>query len=133
VGGNGALKVDSVESVSTNGLANNTFENGFKYVFNITAPTNQPWIAMKFADWTGQSAGQTISASGNIRISSLQASTTDPILVTYANTYTTPWMNIVGDLDANTPGRQIKILVETKVPVNTPNGSYSTTYGVRTQ
>lgn len=127
------LKVDSIETLNNSGLANNTFDNGFRYMFNITMPANEPNLSMKFADWVGSGVAATIPAATNMRISSPQASSTAPILVNYSNTYTTPWLFMTGDLDSAAPGRQVKVLVEIKIPTNSANGSYSTAYGVRSQ
>jgi hypothetical protein len=130
----GVLAVTSIEPQNTNGVADNTFQNGFRYIFNITVPTNEVNFAMKFSDWMNTSAASaTIPAASNIRISSAQASSTDPVVVSAANTYTSPLLTIIGDLDPVAIGRQIKVLIETKIPISTLNGSYTTTYGIRTQ
>jgi hypothetical protein len=128
----GVLKVDSIETVSNNAVADNTFQNGLRYVFNITVPTDEPAFAMRFQDWANTSSPGSIPVANNIQISTAQASSTSPVLLTGANVYSTPMM-IVGDLDTNMPGRQIKVLVKTKIPTGTPNGNYTTNYGVRTQ
>jgi hypothetical protein len=49
--GNGALHVDSIMVVKASSSANGTYEDGWKYVFRITDPTNEPKLAMKFANW----------------------------------------------------------------------------------
>jgi len=46
-----------------------------------------------------------------------------------ANTYPTSII-LDDDLSANTAGRQIDVVVETRVPSGTPGGSYGTSYGV---
>lgn len=131
--GYGSLKVDSIESLSNSGIANDTFENGFKYIFNITAPTGERALYMKFSDWNTQNSSGKILAANNIRISSPQATSTLPIIITAANIYTAQPLIINSDLDPNLPGNQIKVLVETKIPLKTMNGSYTATYGVKTQ
>ncbi len=133
VGPDGTLAVTSVDAIDTTATADNTYENGWKYVFHITMPSSEPHLAMKFADWiNGSNASSTIPAGGNMRLSSAQsdnASTTIPI--TAANTYSTPDFNMTGDLDPVAPGRQVQVTVEVKIPVGTANGSYTTNYGVR--
>jgi len=91
-------------------------------------PTCETHVAMKFADWTG--AG-TILAGGNMRISSAQADNGGATIdVLAADTYTTPTLNMNADLSA-AAGVQVDVLVEVKMPIGTPNGSYSTTYGIQ--
>ena len=57
IGGNvipgvGTLHVDSVTMTKTTSTADGTFDGGWKYVFNITAPSNEPKLSMEFANWT---------------------------------------------------------------------------------
>lgn len=132
-GGNGALAVTSVETTDTDGKADGTFANGWKYTFNITLPTNESHLAMKFSDWTTNPALNTILAANDMRISSAQANNAGAtILVTAANTYTTPTLNMTTDLDPIMDGIQVKVLVEVKIPIGSSNGAYSTNYGVNT-
>lgn len=127
---NGVLKVDSITVVKSDSTADGTWEGGWKYVFHITDPNNEPKIAMKFADWI--SGTNTIPVANNMRISSLQADNGGvPIVLTAANTYSTPPLNMVTDLNAGMAGRQVDVTVEVKIPVGTAAGSYSTTYGVQ--
>ncbi len=89
---------------------------------------------MKFADWMSTTGSTTIAAANNMRISSAQADNGNAtIMITAANTYTTPALNMTGDLDAIAAGKQVQVSVEVAVPSTTVNGSYSTSYGVRTE
>jgi hypothetical protein len=134
VGGQGVLKVDSVETVKDTATADGTFGNGWKYVFHITVPTDETNLAMKFADWARTGGGGTIPAANNIRISSAQADNGGAtILITAANTYSTPDLHMVTDLDAGTDGLQTQVTVEVAIPSGTPSGAYTTSYGVRTE
>lgn len=126
------LHVDSVDAIKVTATADNSYENGWKYVFHITTPTNEPRLAMKFGDWFNSTASSTIAAGGNMRISSAQASSTSPITITSANTYSSPFLNMVTDLDSSRAGRQVDVTVEVKIPVGSANGTYTTTYGVQT-
>lgn len=131
-GGTGALAVTSVTAVDTSGSADNTYENGWEYTFNITLPSDESNLAMKFSDWT--SGSSTMAVANNIRISSAQADNGGaPITVTAVNTYTMPDLNMTVDLDPMTAGIQVQVTVEVKIPVGTTNGSYTTSYGVRSQ
>jgi len=130
--GDGVLEVTSIEMVKTSATANGTFADGWKYVFHITAPTSEPNLAMKFDDWLRTGGGGTIPVANNMRISSMQADNGGAtILLTAADTYSTPDLHMTGDLDPTMDGRQVQITVEVAVPAGTPNGSYTTSYGVQ--
>ncbi len=131
--GSTPLAVTSVTTVKGNATADGTFANGWKYVFNITVPTNETHLAMKFANWLNNpNQSQTIQVANNMRISSAQADNNNAtVMVTAANTYTSPALHMTGDLDANTPGMQVQVTVEVAIPSGTANGSYTTSYGVQ--
>lgn len=132
VGDDGVLEVTSIEAIDTTATANGTFADGWEYIFNITAPTSEENLSMKFSDWLKTGGGATIPVANNMRISSLQANNGGAtILLTAANTYSTPDLIMVGDLDPVMIGRQVEITVEVAVPNGTPNGAYTTTYGVQ--
>lgn len=129
----GTLAVTSVTTVNSAATANGTFESGWKYLFHITVPTNETNLAMKFADWFNSAASSTIAAANNIRISSAQADNANAtVLITAANTYSSPALHMTGDLNAGMAGMQVDVLVEAAVPSDSVNGSYTTSYGVRT-
>ncbi len=132
VGDQGTLAVTSIDAVDTSATADNSYENGWKYVFHITVPTDESNIAMKFSDWT---AGlNTIPAGNNMRISSAQADNGGAtITVLAADTYTIPNLHMTTDLNPALAGIQVEVSVEVKVPVGTPNASYSTNYGVKSE
>lgn len=121
--------IDMVRSFAT---ADNTFDNGWKWTFHVTAPTAETAFKMKFADFV--SGANSISAATNIRFYSAQSSnatsSASAITVSAANTYSTE-MTLISDLSAGTAGRQIDITVEARVPVTTTGGSYSTSYGIQ--
>ncbi len=134
ISGNGVLAVTSIETVDGQAVANGTFEDGWKYVFNITVPSDETDLSMKFADWVRNGGSETIPVAGNIRISSAQANNAGAtVLITAPNTYSSPALVMTGDLDPATSGMQIKVVVEVKIPAGTANGSYTTSYGVRTE
>ncbi|MBP9710722.1 MAG: hypothetical protein KBD50_00435 [Candidatus Pacebacteria bacterium] len=129
----GDLEVTSVEAKKTTATANGQFTDGWQYVFNITVPTDEPNLAMKFANWVDENnAAHTIPVANNMRISSAQASASSTVLLTAANTYSSPDLHMTGDLDPTEEGLQVKVLVEVAIPTSTFNGNYSTNYGVRT-
>ena len=130
-GDQGTLAVTSIDAVDTSATADNSYENGWEYLFHITVPTNEPGIAMKFTDWT--SGANTIPVANNMRISSAQASSTSTVTILAADTYTIPDLNMITDLNPSMPGIQVQVKVEVKIPVGTSNASYTTNYGVRSQ
>ena len=137
-----SLQVTQITTVAnSNGttgtaLANDTYEDGFAWVFHITAPSNEDTIQLKFSDFT---SGLNSLAATNIRYCSNQAQSGSKCsdssegsyqVITTANEYATGIFFNDNDLDLATPGRQVEIRVEMKVPETTVAGSYSGSYGV---
>jgi hypothetical protein len=131
--GVGVLAVTSITPVQTTATADNTYADGWSYLFNITVPTNEPNLSMDFGDWLNSSASSTLPAAGDMQISSAQANNNGAVIpITAANVYSTPALDMTGDLDSGTAGLQTQVLVQVKIPLNTVNGSYLTNYGVQT-
>ena len=131
--GTGELAVTSIDVLDSSAVANGNFEDGWKYAFNITVPTDETDLAMKFADWTKTGdAAEIIPAANNIRISSVQADSDSTVMITAADTYSSPALHMNEDLDPSTPGLQVRVIVEVRVPSGTESGSYTTSYGVLT-
>ncbi len=131
--GAGTLAVTSVEMTDSSAVADGTFTNGWKYTFNITVPTNETHLSMKFDNWLRTGGGGTIPVANNMRISSPQANNAGAtVLLLAANTYSVPTLDMTTDLDPLMEGIQVKVLVEVSVPVGTVNGAYTTNYGVQT-
>ena len=127
------LGVTQISAVRTFATADNTFNSGWKWVFDVTVPANETIVTMKFADWTG--AAGTIPATSNIRFYSAQFSNASDeahaITISAANTYSDPAnLNTMADLNVSRVGRQIQITVEARVPADSAGGSYSTSYGI---
>jgi len=133
VSGNGVLNVDSITVNKSTSTADGTFADGWQYVFNITAPTDEPHLSMSFADWVNTAnASSVIPAANDIEISSPQADNAGAeILLTAANSYSAP-LNMVTDLDPTVSGRQVQVTVNVAIPVGTATGAYTTSYGVQT-
>ncbi len=126
------LEVTSIEMIDTTATANGSFASGWEYVFHITAPMSEADLSMKFDNWLRTGGAGTIPVANNMRISSLQADNAGAtVLLTGANTYATPYLTMVQDLNPGLAGRQVQITVEVAVPNGTPNGSYTTAYGVQ--
>lgn len=126
------LEVTSIQMIDTTAIANGSFNDGWEYIFHITAPMDEDELAMKFDNWLRTGGGGTIPVANNMRISSDQADNGGAtILLTAADVYSTPTLTMVGDLDPVMAGRQVQITVEVAVPNGTPNGAYTTSYGVQ--
>lgn len=132
-GEDGELAVTSIEAEDTTAVANGTFADGWKYRFHITLPSDESDLAMKFENWIHTNGSSTIPVANNMRISSAQASSTGPVVLSAANTYSSPSLAMITDLDPEEDGMQVEVLVEVAVPAGTLNGSYSTNYGVRSE
>lgn len=133
IGGNAPLMVTSVIPVDTSAIADGTFENGWKFLFNITVPYNEQDIGMRFADWVRTNGFGTIPVANRIRISSNQSANNSWSLIPGSNMYSVPPLHLIGDLDQSRPGRQVQIAVEAAIAPGTQNGAYTTSYGVRSQ
>lgn len=121
------LHVDSITPVKTSAIADNTFANGWSWTMRLTVPDNEDAFRMAFSQWSG-SAGT--FAAGNVRIYSAQssnASTTSSALMSPDANYS-GWMYLTGDAAASTPGRQIDVTIEVRIPLGTPAGSYTTNF-----
>ncbi len=129
----GELMVTSIDALKTTAIANGQFADGWRYLFNITVPTDETDLAMKFSDWTQSGTDHILPVAGNMRISSDQASDSNLVVtLNAADTYSTPELIMTGDLNEDEDGLQVQVLVEVAVPSDTFNGTYSTNYGVRT-
>ena len=125
------LEVTNISAIKTFATADDTYPNGWSWIFYITVPTIETEFAMKFADFI--SGANTIAATDNIRYytpqSSEAADDTDAVTITGADTYPGA-ITLDSDLDDGEPGRQIAVTVEMKVPAGSAGGSYSAQYGV---
>jgi hypothetical protein len=128
----GELAVNSIETIDGNAIANGDFDDGWKYVFHLTIPTDETNVAMKFSNWLQNGGSGVIPVANNMRISSAQADNGGAtITLTAADTYSAPELHMTGDLNPLMDGLQVDVTVEVAIPSGTPNGSYTTNYGVR--
>ncbi|WKZ27130.1 MAG: Ig-like domain-containing protein [Candidatus Paceibacterota bacterium] len=132
--GAAALEVTNISSDPSRAfaIANDSYTNGWQWFFDVTIPTSEASVSMKFSDFV--SGTNTIAAASNIRYYSAQSSNAATsgaaITVGAANTYAGA-MTMTGDLDANTAGRQVRIVVEAKIPTGSSGGVYSADYGIQ--
>ena len=126
---NTGITVDSIQAVKTYAAADDTYANGWKWIFNITVNNlSETNLAMKFAQWV--SGTNTIDAANNMRYSIDNTNWTN---ITANGSYGANVDISSIDLDSTRGGRQVRVYVEMKVPVGTQGGSYSTQYGIKTQ
>lgn len=125
------LAVTSVDAVQTNATADDTFVHGWQWIMHLTAPITENAFRMKFSNWTGTSGS--FPTASNVRIFSPQSSNanSEATAVTENDTNYGGWLYLNGDTSTTTPGRQIDVNIEVRIPSGTPNGSYTTTYGAQ--
>lgn len=127
------LALDDTEAIDTNGIANDEWEDGWEWVLTFTVPDNETQFQMRFSDF--EDGDESIAADGNIRyFTSQSASATtsaDAVVIDEENVYADA-ITLTGDVDPGTPGRQVEVTIQVKIPIGTDEGSYSTTFGART-
>jgi len=133
----GNLRVDNVvmNEDKRYATAGGDFEKGWEWIISLTVPTNEPNVKLKFSDFAGWASGAGIDAN-NIRYFSSQAtnynSAASPVSISGANTYPAQAMifNSASDTVAGSPGIQIAVTVQVRVPSGTPGGAYSAQFQV---
>lgn len=131
--GEEALSVTSISAVRTSAVANGSYDDGWKWVFNLHLPASEAsssTLSFKFNDWIN--GATSIPVANNVRLystSASNASTSDSaIVISSADTYSEPLVLIdeAGDLS----GRNVQVVMETRIPTGSTGGSYSTSYGI---
>jgi len=128
------LSVGPIQTIRSVATADDTFANGWQWIFPVTVPSTEASLSMQFSDWT--SGANVILVAGNTRFYSAQSSNHgdagSAVVISGAYVYAGP-LDLNSDLDPVTPGRQIQITVETKVPMDSAGGTYSASYGVKSE
>lgn len=121
------LAIDSITQTKTNAKANNSYENGWEWEFNITAfDETEDELQMQFSQW--ENNAHTINSSANMRFSIDDGQTWHEI---NANDEYSEAVSISGiDNDETAQGNQLKIIVQTKIPVGSITGNYGVNYGI---
>lgn len=133
-GGTGVvLALNGVDAVNSIALPDNTYQDGFKWVLHLTVPDAQTSFALKFNDFSSASTTTNIPVAGNLRYYSAQSSnaSTTASAITESNNDYGGTLSLTGDTSTSTPGRQIDVIVELKVPPGTQAGVYSALFGAR--
>jgi hypothetical protein len=127
------LAIDDTDAVDTSGIANGEWADGWEWLITFTVPDNETQFQMQFTDFS--SNGDSFAAGSNIRYFTSQSDTAtssdSAVVIDDANEYGDV-ITLTGDADAGTPGRQVEVSVQVKIPLGTPEGSYSTTFQART-
>jgi len=127
------VTVTGISATKSWALANGDYDDGWSWDFEVTVPTTEVSLKMKFADWA--SGDNDILVANNIQFYSGEATlavdAVNAIDITAADTYSAV-MTLTGDSNTNEAGRQINITVEARVPTGSASGSYSTSYGIET-
>ncbi len=131
------LIINSITTVRSNGTADGTFENGWAWVFDVSAPVNEQNLMMKFDNWMSQNMQNTvIPVANNVRFYSSQSSNAfnqnNAIYITAPSTYAGN-MFLVGSFAAPQGMRRVQITVEMRIPQGTQQGTYNTNFGIKTQ
>lgn len=128
------LALDDTEAIDTNGIANGEWADGWEWLLTFTVPDDEDQFQMRFTDFANDDDDE-IAAAGNIRYFTAQSdsatSSAEAVVIEEEGEYAEA-ITLTGDADAETPGRQVEVSVQVKIPFGTPEGAYTTTFGVRT-
>lgn len=135
----GVLGVTNTTADRLYAQAGGGYAAGWRWTLLVTVPDNEPVLRIKFGNWTN--ASSSFSPAGNVRFYSAQSSnaadSSNAASITAVDTYSNPLnllptINPAFDLSSTTPGRQIEVIVETKIPADAAGGSYTGSFGVQT-
>jgi hypothetical protein len=121
------LAVDGVSADDTSALANNSYSDGWQFTMRLTVPDDEDAFRIRFSDWA-QGTTSSFAAAGNMRIFSAQSSnaTSSSSALNIASNGFDGWLYLTGDTSTTTPGRQIDLVIQVKIPFGTASGSYTT-------
>jgi hypothetical protein len=123
------IRLDSLTMTKSAARANNDYGEGWAWEFDITVwDMSEGSLKMKFEEWLG---GASLDAGSNMHFS---VNGTDWIDILANDSYSDIAADIsMIDEDIDSAGRQVKILVQMKVPVGTLAGFYNSNYGILTE
>jgi len=111
-----------------------TFDTGWEWYIDLTIPTTEPSVRLKFGNLTG--TGGTIAAASNVRYYSAHAiaghTTSGTAIVAVDNDYSVDGLTFdaTSDQDATTAGWQVRVKVQAQNP-SSLGGSFSTQFSVQ--
>lgn len=126
------LSVTGVDSVKTNAIADNLYSDGWEWIVHFTVPDSENAFRIRFSDWGN--IDHSFPTATNVRIFSPESSnaSSEGTAITETSNGYSNWLYLTGDSATSTPGRQIDLYVEVKIPFGVPNGSYTSTYTAQT-
>lgn len=127
------LAVTGIDTISSVAIADGTFTSGWKWVLHFTVPDMEDAFRMKFGDFFTAGSSTTIPIANNLRSFSSQSSNAidqNTAIMEIDNNYST-WMYFTGDTSTTTPGRQVDVTIEMRVPTGTGKGTYTTVFGAQ--
>ncbi len=129
--------VTNIAASSTMAMADGKFKDGWSWVFDVTVPTNETKLSLKFKDFKTSDGVNVIPAGGNIRFYSPQSSdansTSTAMTIDTTEAFAGP-IDLNTDMHPTIPGRQIQVMVEMKVPTGSADGlSYSSEYAFKSE
>lgn len=115
--------------------ANDDWDDGWEWWIDLTVPDGEDDVSLMFSDFTG--TGTDIPAADNIRYYSEETNIGGSgsggyITIDAAGTYPGSVITVNDDFDPYTPGNQIRVVVQVKVPVGS-SGSYSAQFRVKSE
>jgi hypothetical protein len=121
------LSVDNSAVLKGYATADDSYSNGFLFRLRITVDSPlESDLRFRFNDWSKVGGGGTIATSGNMKVSSDLAGSSN---VAAGTTYGSA-LPLGSDVDGVSPGVQKDVYVWLKVPSSTTAGAYSTNYGI---
>jgi hypothetical protein len=131
----GALSVTSTSMNEAKRFATGaTFDTGWEWYIDLTIPTSEPTVKLKFGNLTG--TGGTIAAASNVKYYSAHAiaghTTSGTAIVAADNDYSATGLTFdaTSDQDATTAGWQVRVKVQAQNP-SSLGGSFSTQFSVQ--
>src|SRR6185312_1841457 len=126
------LAIDGIDTNKSNGVADNSFTDGWQWTIHFTVPTNEDAFRIRFSDWGN--ASSSFPTGGNVQIyspESSNASSSSSAILETGNGFSN-WLDLSGDTASSTAGRQIDLVVQVKIPFGTNPGSYSSNFTAQT-
>ncbi len=121
------LAVTGITADRPTATPDGTFADGWQWTMHFTVPTAENAFHIAFSDWTG--AG-TLAAADNMRVFSPQSSNamSESTAISATDNGFGDWLYLDADAATSTPGRQVNLVVQVRVPPGTVPGQYSTTF-----
>lgn len=125
------LVLDSLVMTRPGAKADDNYGNGWEWEFYLTIwDMGETSLKMKFSQWLGPNSA-VLGAGGNMRYSA--DSGANWIEIAADSAYPVIGADISALDESADPGRQLRVVVQMKVPAGTPAGYYNASYGVLTE